>query len=116
VNILDSRRRVGLELSVSLPKQELNRCKVALVDAQVLRKLGAGELLEVNSGALPQRRVSHGHQIPLISRRAVMSISYLTYLRLLAAFPETMPVQSQHLLLESRISHLGCDWDRMCER
>lgn len=83
-DILDSRRRVRLELAFPLAQQKLNGCKVAFVNTDALCKFCPRKSFKMWSSGLG----------------------------LLAALAKTVAVEAQNLFLEAGEAHCA-DWRQM---
>jgi hypothetical protein len=89
-DVLDSRRRVHVELPAAFPQQELNGAKVAFINSEVLFKFGSGVSISVTD---------HPQVSDSLPREDLKVLAGC--LGLFAAFAEALPVQRKHLSLEA---------------
>lgn len=101
-DVLHTWRGVHVQLATALAQQELNGTKIAFVELDILLKLGSGSW----SACMVMRDVGLG-VVPREGPKVLAALGWL-----FAAFPQALPVQAEHLFLETRQPHGGeggCD-------
>ena len=93
VDILDSRRRVNLELASTLSEQKFNGGKAFLVQADTLVKFSASKSLKVRSCGL-------GEVSDFLGQLA-LPLKISSHLRFRPAGPKALTIEAKHFFLET---------------
>lgn len=99
-DVLDSRRRIYLELAPPFPKEEFDGCKISFINFDVLFKLASA--CSSASKLLDTSQVGYIYILPR-KRLEVLTVR----LRLFTAFAKTLPIEGKNFFLKPRQTHCG---------